>query len=156
MTIQVTTSTSVPPETILHPRVQATPGFYPSLCLICPRAGLTLPKATSLHLCSTSMHSVLCFSTAPLDRSRLELPVIQLLHLLVSSISFASSPNNAQRNPNAAYNAIPATDWTEALNLALSLPNSPTTAPQENSRSKQILAYTLNLKRPGVPLPYVP
>lgn len=35
-----------PPDTVF-------PQFHPSLCLICPSTGLTLSKATSLHLGST-------------------------------------------------------------------------------------------------------
>lgn len=140
---------------MLHPQVQVTPGFYPRLCPICPGAGLNLPAATSPRLCSTSVRSVLCFSTAPLDGVEVRASCHPAAPAPVSSISFASSPNDAQPNPSPAYSAIPAPDRTEALNLALSLPNSPMTAPRENARNTQILAYTLNPKRPGAPLPHM-
>ena len=107
------------PETGPIQRSRSPLDFLPACAWFVHMLDLTCPVP---HPCTLVQHpctSLLWFSIAPLTVSGLELIVVQLLQLLVSSMSFASSPNNVQQNLNPACNAIHAIDWKPgSINLA--------------------------------------
>lgn len=97
-------------------RVQVTPRFNPSLRLICPSPG-PCPRPLPCTWAQPPFISVQFFSCIPGQGqgSKLEPVVIQRLKHLVSSIRFASSPNNAPQNPNPVCIALPAIELDGSL-----------------------------------------